>query len=87
MDYIRETFLIYVNKLRYTMGAPVPSLSQEYTKVWHRMNVCWCQCDNNKTKLAPGVRKSLVGGEPLSAARAQHSTAVCSDVHQPGKGI
>lgn len=23
-------------------------------KFWHRMNVCWCQSDNNKTKLAPG---------------------------------
>lgn len=36
------------------MGAPVLSRSQEYTKLWHRINVCWCQCDNNKTKLALG---------------------------------
>lgn len=36
------------------VGAPVPSLSQEYTKLWHRMNVCWCHCDNDKTKLALG---------------------------------
>lgn len=36
------------------VGAPVPSLSGEYMKLRHRMNVCWCQWDNNKTKLAVG---------------------------------
>lgn len=67
------------------VGAPVPSLSQEYTKLWHRMNVCWCRCDNNKTKLALGSGSLWWAGSHL--LQPEPSTAVCSDVHQPGKGI
>lgn len=67
------------------VGAPVPSVSREYVKLWHRMNVCWCQCDNNKTKLA--LRSGSLWWAGSYRLQTEPSAAVCSDAHQPGKGI
>lgn len=78
-------FLICVNKLRRTVGAPVPSASREHVKFWHRRSVCWCQCDNSKTKLA--LRSGSLWWAGSYRPQTEPSSAVCSDAHRPGKGI